>query len=111
MQDTIARCEFGWTLHFESEMSEAGGSIGDRGRKIHGGFINSPIGITCSAAARRRIEQVGIEPDRIRQAFDHHMQMKPFHAITFLRLDIPAGLCTAAPEKRGGAPLQQFSVR
>jgi hypothetical protein len=107
----IERCEFCWSLHFESEMSEAGRPMGDRGRKIHGGFINSPIGITCSAAARRRLEQVGIEPDRVRQAFDHHMQMKPFHAITFLCLDIPAGLRTTAPWDRDGAPLQQFSVR
>ena len=92
-------------------MSEAGGPMGERGRKIHGGFINSPIGIIGSAAARRHIEQAGIEPDRVRQAFDHHVQMKPLHAITFLRLDIPAGLCTTAPWDRDGAPLQQFSVR
>ena len=107
----IERCEFCWSLHFESEMSEAGRPMGDRGRKIHGGFINSPIGITCSAAARRRLEQVGIEPDRVRQAFNHHMQMKPFHAITFFRLDIPARLRNAALGDCGGAPLQQFSVR
>jgi hypothetical protein len=36
--------------------------------------------------------QVGIEPDRVRQAFNHHMQMKSFHAITFFRLDIPANV-------------------
>ncbi len=107
----IEHCELGWTLHFKSEMSEAGRPTDDRGRKIDGRFINSPIRITLSAAARRRVEQVGIEPDRVRQPFDHHMQMKPFHAMTFFRLDVPAELRTAAPEDRGGAPLQQFSVR
>jgi hypothetical protein len=92
-------------------MSEASRPIGYGGRKVQGRLINPPIRITLSAAARGRIEQVGIEPDRVRQAFNHHMQMKPFHAIAFFRLDIPARLRKAAPGDCGGAPLQQFLVR
>jgi hypothetical protein len=87
MQHTIGYCEFSWTLDFESEMSEASRPIGYGGRKVQGRLINPPIRITLSAAARGRIEQVGIEPDRVRQAFNHHMQMKSFHAIAFFRLD------------------------
>jgi hypothetical protein len=64
-----------------------------------------------SAAARRRIQQVEIEPDRVRQALDRNMQMKAFHAITLFRCDTPAVLRTAAPGDRRGAPWQQFSVR
>jgi hypothetical protein len=111
MQHTIGYCEFSWTLDFESEMSEASRPIGYGGRKVQGRLINPPIRITLSAAAWGRIEQVGIEPDRVRQAFNHHMQMKPFHAITFFRLDIPARLRNAALGDCGGAPLQQFLVR
>jgi hypothetical protein len=111
MQHTIGYCEFSWTLDFESEMSEASRPIGYGGRKVQGRLINPPIRITLSAAARRRMEQVGIEPDRVRKAFDYHMHVKPFHATTFFRLCIPAGLRAATPEDRGGAPLQQFSVR
>jgi hypothetical protein len=110
MQYAINPRQFGWAFHIKAEMGEAGRAIGERGRKVERRLIHPPTGVTRSAAARRCVEQFGIERNRVRQAFDHDMHMKPLHAITFFCLDVRAGRHTAGAQV-SGAPLQQFSVR
>ena len=110
MQRAINRGQFGRAFDLKAEVSQTGRPVGDRGRKIEGRLIHAPIGVARSTTARRLIEQAGMEPDCVRQAFDHDMQMKPFHAVTAFRLEARAGRHTAGAH-RSEAPLQQFSVR
>jgi hypothetical protein len=110
MQHAINRRQFGRAFDLEAAMGEANRPIGNRGRKIEGRLIHPPVGVPRPATARRCVEKAGIEPDRLRQAFDHDMQVKPFHAGTFFRLEPRAGRHTAGAQV-SGAPWQQFSVR
>ena len=110
MQNAINRRQLCLIFDFEAEMGETDRPIGDGGRKIEGRLIHPPIGVARSTTARRYIEQAGIELDGLRQAFDHDMQMKSFHAGTLFRFERRAGR-HAAGAQDCGAPWQQFSVR
>ena len=110
MQHAIDCVQFGRAFHFKSKVREADRPIDDRGGKIESRLVNPPVGVTRAAAARSRIEQAGIESDRVRQTIDHDIQMKPFHAVTFFGLGAEMGRQTAGAQV-SGAPSQQFSVR